>query len=65
MQDSKQKIKGLEDFHFHMLCHTFTSNLLSNKAAPKDVQELLANTDVNTTMNICAHATKKVKSLKN
>ncbi len=26
---SAKKIKGLEDFHFHTLRHTFTSNLLT------------------------------------
>ena len=38
---TRKKIKGLEDFHFYMLRHTFTSNPLSGGAAPKDVQELL------------------------
>ena len=37
---ARKKVDGLEDFHFHQLRHTFTSNLLSNGAAPKDVQEL-------------------------
>ena len=61
MQDSKKKVEGLEDFHFHMLRHTYTSNLLSNGAAPKDVQELLEHADVSTTMNIYAHATREAK----
>ena len=43
------------------LRHTFTSNLLSNGAAPKDVQELLGHADVSTTMNIYAHATREAK----
>ena len=51
----------LEDFHFHQLRHTFTSNLLSNGAAPKDVQELLRHADVSTTMNIYAHAIMEAK----
>ena len=44
-----------------MLRHTFTSNLLSYGAAPKDVQELLGHADVSTTMNIYAHATREAK----
>ncbi len=58
---ARKKVEGLEDFHFHQLRHTFTSNLLSNGAAPKDVQELLGHTDVSTTMNIYAHATREAK----
>ena len=38
-----KKLEGFEDFHFHQLRHTYTSNLLSNGAAPKDVQELLGH----------------------
>ena len=53
--------EGFEDFHFHMLRHTFTSNLLSNGAAPKDVQELLGHADVSTTMNIYAHSKREAK----
>lgn len=60
-RQAKRKVEGLEDFHFHMLRHTFTSNLLSNGAAPKDVQELLGHADVSTTMNIYAHATREAK----
>lgn len=44
-----------------MLRHTFTSNLLSNGAAPKDVQELLGHSDVSTTMNIYAHSKREAK----
>ena len=35
-----------EGFHVHQLRHTFTSNLLSNGAAPKDVQELFMVADL-------------------
>ena len=58
---ASKKIPGLEGFHFHQLRHTFTSNLLSNGAAPKDVQELLGHADVSTTMNIYAHSTREAK----
>ena len=58
---AQEKVPGLEDFHFHTLRHTFTSNLLSNGAQPKDVQELLGHADVSTTMNIYTHATKEAK----
>ena len=37
------------------------NNLLSYGAAPKDVQELLGHSDVTTTMNIYAHASKEAK----
>ena len=55
------KLDGFEGFHFHQLRHTYTSNLLSNGAAPKDVQELLGHSDVSTTMNVYAHSTRKAK----
>ena len=51
----------LEGFHFHTLRHTYTTNLLSNGAQPKDVQELLGHSDVSTTMNVYAHATREAK----
>ncbi len=49
------------NFHFHTLRHTYTTNLLSNGAAPKDVQELLGHSDVSTTMNVYAHANREGK----
>ena len=58
---AQEKVPGLEDFHFHTLRHTFTSNLLPNGAQPKVAQELLGHADVSTTMNIYAHAAKEVK----
>ena len=55
------KLDGFDGFHFHQLRHTYTSNLLSNGATPKDVQKLLGHSDVSTTMNIYAHSTRKAK----
>ena len=56
-----KRLDGFENFHFHQLRHTYTSNLLANGAAPKDVQELLGHSDVSTTMNVYAHSTRKAK----
>ena len=56
-----KKVPGLEDFHFHTLRHTYTTNLLAKGANPKDVQELLGHSDVSTTMNIYAHAKRESK----
>lgn len=58
---AKKRVDGMESFHFHQLRHTFTSNLLSYGAAPKDVQELLGHSDVTTTMNLYAHASREAK----
>ncbi|WP_425355341.1 tyrosine-type recombinase/integrase [Pseudoramibacter faecis] len=56
-----QKLEEFEEFHFHQLRRTYTSNLLANGATPKDVQELLGYSDVSTTMNVYAHSTRKAK----
>ena len=57
----RKQIPGLDNFHFHMLRHTFTTNLLSAGAAPKEVQELLGHADIQTTLNIYAHASRESK----
>lgn len=56
-----KKLPDFEHFHFHMLRHSYTSNLLAGGAAPKDVQELLGHSSVSTTMNIYAHSTRDAK----
>lgn len=58
---ASRKVPELEGFHFHSLRHTYTTNLLSNGAQPKEVQELLGHSDVSTTMNVYAHATREAK----
>ena len=61
-----RKVPELEGFHFHTLRHTYITNLLSNGAQPKDMQELLGHSDVSTTMNdentgfACPHKTEQV-----
>ncbi len=57
----KERLPGFENFHFHALRHTYTTNLLAGGAQPKDVQELLGHSDVRTTMNVYAHATRDAK----
>ena len=56
-----KEINGLKGFHFHSLRHTYTSNLLSKGASPKDVQELLGHSDVNLTLNVYAHSARESK----
>ena len=56
-----EKLQGFEDFHFHLLRHTFTTNLIQSGASPKDVQEMLGHSDIGTTMNWYAHGTKDTK----
>ena len=56
---TRKRVLELEGFHFHILRHACTTNLLFNRAQPKDVQELLGHSDVSTTMNVYAHATRE------
>lgn len=46
---------------FFIFIITYTMNLLSNGAQPKDVQELLGHSAVSATMNVYAHATREAK----
>ncbi len=56
-----KKLPGFENFHFHMLRHTFTTNLLAGGAMPKDVQELLGHSAISTTMDTYAHGERQTK----
>lgn len=60
LRTARKRLSELDD-NFHTLRHTYTTNLLSNGAAPKDVQELLGHSDVSTTMNVYAHANREGK----
>lgn len=48
-------IDGLQDFHFHMLRHTYATNLLATGMDMQEVKELLGHNDIRTTMNIYVH----------
>lgn len=50
------QVDGLQHFHFHMLRHTYASNLIGGGAHPADVSELLGHRDVHTTLSIYTHA---------
>ena len=60
-RSAAKKVDGLDGFHFHCLRHSYTTNLITNGASPKDVQELLGHSDVSTTMNVYAHSNREAK----
>lgn len=55
-----KRIPELKGLHFHLLRHTFTTNLINSGAKPKDVQEILGHEDLRTT-NIYTHADRESK----
>ena len=55
------KAAGIPAFHFHLLRHTYTTNLLRGGASPRDVQELLGHAELSTTMNVYAHSNEEEK----
>lgn len=52
----QKNVTGMEKFHFHMLRHTYATNLVNNGANIKDVQSLLGHSDVSITLNTYTHA---------
>ena len=60
-RSAAKKVEGLAGFHFHCLRHSYTTNLIMDGASPKDVQELLGHSNVNTTMNVYAHSNREAK----
>lgn len=56
-----QKRNGLKQITVHGLRHIHCSILFSMGASIKDVQARLGHTNIQTTMNICAHVTGEEK----
>ncbi len=52
-------IPELSNFHFHMLRHTYASNLLQRNINSQQVKELLGHQDIRTTMNVYSHNDQK------
>lgn len=61
LRRAKKRINGMEDFHFHLLRHNFTTRLLEFGAKPMDVQELLGHSQVATTLNVYSHSSEHRK----
>jgi Site-specific recombinase XerD len=59
----KNKIKHLDiDFHFHMLRHTFITNLYKNNVDLKTAQKLARHSDIKTTLNVYTHIQENDKT---
>lgn len=48
-------IDGLQNFHFHMLRHTYATNLISLGMNMEEIRQLMGHNDIRTTMNIYVH----------
>jgi len=48
-------------FHFHMLRHSFVTNLVNNSVDVKTVQELARHSNINTTMSVYTHIQEEQK----
>ena len=51
----------LPKFSYHILRHTFTTRLCEAGVNVKIIQDVLGHSDISTTMNIYADATKEMK----
>ncbi|MCI9049343.1 MAG: site-specific integrase [Coprobacillus sp.] len=49
------------DFHFHMLRHTFATNLVNSDVNLKTAQELMRHSNINTTMSVYTHINNQHK----
>lgn len=49
------------DFHFHMLRHTFISNLANKGVSPQVAKELARHSNINTTMNVYTHVNEETQ----
>lgn len=62
---SSQVQKATEElnisFHFHMLRHTFATNLVTNNVDLKTAQELMRHSDINTTISVYTHVNNQHK----
>ncbi|WP_286669632.1 tyrosine-type recombinase/integrase [Thomasclavelia cocleata] len=60
--DIKKLAKNLGiSFHFHMLRHTFATNLVNSNVDLKTAQELMRHSNINTTMSIYTHVNDQHK----
>ena len=56
---ASKKVEGLEDFHFHMLRHTFATAALQNGVDVKTVSSMLGHYDAGFTLRTYTHATRQ------
>ena len=56
-RQAKKKVPGLEDFHFHMLRHTFCTHALASGVDAKTLAGILGHTDATFTLNTYTHVT--------
>lgn len=52
---------GIENFHFHLLRHTYCTNIVEHGVDLRTAQDLMRHASINTTMSIYAHVMDKKK----